>query len=395
MKHKHLLAALCIGMVTMAGIAVVAASQSETSVTNHITTSVVNIDLETYAQKGNGLIPVDEDSGPQMLMPGMKISHIPRITNKAIDCYIRASVDITSKYEVERPITEEDISGFSEGWVQRGEYYYYTNVFRSNQSTDLFDTITVPAEWDTKYDKDDKVVDHYTMNDWDITVKIDAIQSENFNPDFESQTPWGEEGKDYEIQECIHEDGYDVTTFKAISDAELSVVYEGDSKKLIASPEDFFSGFATLTPGDSMDGTFTMKNDAEKEQAFYFKTEVLEPDNDLLDKMQLTITADGKQVYSGPLNSKDLKEYIELCKLEKGKDQKVTFQVSMPKELDNKYTLNTGKVKWYFKTVAEEKGTEKTAPVRTGDKLSVEAIIWAAVLVIAVVFLIVMKKKRK
>lgn len=49
MKHKHLLAALCIGMVTMAGIAVVAASQSETSVTNHITTSVVNIDLETYA----------------------------------------------------------------------------------------------------------------------------------------------------------------------------------------------------------------------------------------------------------------------------------------------------------------------------------------------------------
>ena len=144
-----------------------------------------------------------------------------------------------------------------------------------------------------------------------------------------------------------------------------------------------------------MDGTFTMKNDAEKERAFYFKTEVLEPDNDLLDKMQLTITTDGKQVYSGPLNSKDLKEYIELCKLEKGKDQKVTFQVSMPKELDNKYTLNTGKVKWYFKTVVEVKGTEKPAPVRTGDKLSVEALIWAAVLVIAVVFLIVMKKKRK
>ena len=50
-------------------------------------------------------------------------------------------------------------------------------------------------------------------------------------------------------------------------------------------------------------------------------------------------------------------------------------------------------MKWYFKTVAEEK--ERPAPVKTGDKLSVEAIIWAAVLVIAVVFLIVMKKKRK
>ena len=316
MKHKRILAALCIGTVTMAGIAVGAASQSETSVTNHITTSVVNIDLETYAQKGNGIIPVDEDSDPLIIMPGMHISRIPRITNKAIDCYIRASVDITSKNKVECPITEEDISGFSDDWVQRGEYYYYTNIFETNQSTDLFDTITVPAEWDTKYDKDGEVADYYTMNDWDITVKIDAIQSENFNPDFESQTPWGEEGKDYEIQECIHEDGYDVTTFKAISDAELSVVYEGDSQKLIASPEDFFSGFATLTPGDSMDGMFTMQNDAEKEQAFYFKTEVLEPDNDLLDKMQLTITTDGKQIYSGPLNSKDIKEYMELCKLE-------------------------------------------------------------------------------
>ena len=162
MKHKRILAALCIGTVAMAGIAVGAASQSETSVTNNISTSIVNIDLETYTQEDDDVIPVDEDSGPLMLMPGMKISHIPRITNKAIDCYIRASVDITSKYEVERPITEEDISGFSEDWVQRGEYYYYTNVFRSNQSTDLFDTITVPAEWDTKYDKEDNVCLLYT-----------------------------------------------------------------------------------------------------------------------------------------------------------------------------------------------------------------------------------------
>ena len=47
MKHKRILAALCIGTVAMAGIAVGAASQSETSVTNNISTSIVNIDLET------------------------------------------------------------------------------------------------------------------------------------------------------------------------------------------------------------------------------------------------------------------------------------------------------------------------------------------------------------
>lgn len=399
MKHKKLICSLCICTLAVASaIGVWAINKSEVSVVNNISTSIVDIDLKTYTEEDNKIIPIEEKQKPLVVMPATKISQIPRISNKAIDCYIRATIDIENKNNVDYPITVDNLSGFTDDWIKNGEYYYYTKIFTTGSTVDLFDTITVPEEWDTQYEGGkEEIKDYYTQNAWDVTVKVDAIQSNNFTPDFENSNPWGEEGKDYEIQECIHEDGYDVTTFRAVTPSELSVVYEGDSQKLITSQDDFFSGFATLTPGDEIEGIFTLRNTADSKQTYFFKTEVLEPDNDLLNQMELTITTttDGKQVYSGSLNSKELKEYMELCKLGKGKSENVSFRVSVPKELDNQYTLNTGKVKWYFKTTAEEKEIDKPAPVKTGDALFVENIIWAIVLVVAVIFLIVMKKKGK
>lgn len=401
MKHKKIITALCIStLAVVSAVGVWALTEAEISVVNNISTSIVDIELDNYTKIGDEIVPIEEREEPLVVMPAMEISQIPRISNKAIDCYVRASIGIENKNDVENPITIDNISGFSDDWIKHGEYYYYTKVFTTGSTVDLFDTITVPEEWDTKYivnedTKEEEIKDYYTQNAWDVTVKVDAIQSQNFKPDFENESPWGEEGTDYEIQDCIHEDGYDVTSFKAVTPSELSVVYEGDSKKLISSPDDFFSGFATLTPGDVMEGTFSLKNTADKNQTFFFKTEVLEPENDLLNKMQLKITADGKEIYSGSLNSQELKEYVELCKLGKDKAQNVNFQVSVPKELDNQYTLNAGKVKWYFKTVAEEKGIDKPAPVKTGDSLFVENIIWVTLLVGAVIFIIIMKKKGK
>lgn len=397
MRHKKIWTALCVSTLAIASaIGVWAINESETSVENTISTSIVDIELENYTKVDKKIIPLEEKEGSLVVMPGMKISQIPRITNKAINCYVRASIAIDNKNNVNHPITVENISGFTNDWIKSGSFYYYTKIFETGSTVDLFDTITVPEDWDTQYTEENEIKDYYTKNDWDITVKVDAIQSQNFTPDFEIENPWGEEGKDFEIQECLHEDGYDVSTFKVNTPSELSVIFEGDSKKLIASPEDFFSGFATLTPGDTMDGTFTLKNTADSNQTFYFKTEVMEPENDLLNKIQLAITSEGKKIYSGPLNSKDLKDYMELCKLDKNKAQDIKFQISVPKELDNPYTLNTGKVKWYFKTVADkEKGTEKPAPVKTGDKLSSETLIWGIVLLAGIVIIVITTIKRR
>lgn len=194
-----------------------------------------------------------------MVMPGMRVSQIPKITNRAEACYIRAGIVIDGKEEVEYPLSLDDISGFDEKWVKKEGYYYYKDILKTDECTSLFDTITIPSEWGTKYDNNG-VKDYYTLNDWDITIRVDAIQAVNFTPDFNSDTPWGEDGKDYAIQKCVQDEGYEFNTYQKIEPPEFTVVYEGNSEKLISNSDDFFVGLPRLMPGDKQGGTFIMEN---------------------------------------------------------------------------------------------------------------------------------------
>ena len=231
------------------------------------------------------------------------------------------------------------------------------------------------------------------MNDWDITIKVDAVQAANFTPDLGKEDPWGTEGEDYIIQECIHEDGYELTAYQKWEPLELTVVYEGESRKLIASPEDFFSSLPKLAPGDEKEGVFSMKNKGEKKQDFYFRTEILE-EKDILEKIRLKIDTGGETIYEGPLNAEKLNEYSKLCSLEKGESQDVAFRITVPKELDNRYTLNDCKVKWLFKTAEEP---EHAVPVKTGDTLWQDAMPYILALAGAggLVIAVIRKKRRK
>jgi len=393
MKRKKLGIALSVLLCAIAGAGGIwAFATAETSVTNRLSTSVVDIKLETYKETGEREVPFTEKDRDIQVMPGMAISQIPKITNKAIDCYVRAGISIEGKREVERPLSLEDISGFSKEWVRHGEYYYYTDVLKHGETASLFRTITIPKEWDTRYDADG-VADHYTMNDWDITIEVDAVQAANFTPDLQKEDPWGTEGEDYIIQECIHEDGYELTSYQKREPLEFTVVYEGESKKLIASPGDFFSSLPKLVPGDEKEGVFTMKNKGEKTQDFYFRTEILE-EQDILEKIRLKISIGGETIYEGPLNAGELNQYIRLCSLEKGESQDVAFRVTVPEELDNRYTLNDGKVKWLFRTAEEP---ESLVPVKTGDTLWQDVVPYVLALAGAggLVAAVIRKKRRK
>ena len=393
MKRKKLGIALGVLLCAIAGAGGIwAFAAAETSVTNRLSTSVVDIKLETYKETGEREVPFTEKDRNIQMMPGMVLSQIPKITNKAIDCYVRAGIAIEGKREVERPLSLEDISGFSKDWVRHGEYYYYTKVLKHGEEASLFRTITIPKEWDTQYDADG-VADYYTLNDWDITIKVDAVQAANFTPDLGKEDPWGTEGEDYVIQECIHEDGYELTAYQKREPLELTVVYEGESRKLIASPEDFFSSLPKLVPGDEKEGVFSMKNKGEKKQDFYVRTEILE-EKDILEKIRLKIDTGGETIYEGPLNAEKLNGYSKLCSLEKGESQDVAFRITVPKELDNRYTLNDCKVKWMFKTAEEP---EHAVPVKTGDTLWQDAVPYILALAGAggLVIAVIRKKRRK
>lgn len=355
--------------VSITGIWALAAS--ERSVTNHLSTSVVDIALENYKLvNGKEVLFSNEDKEIQV-MPGMRISQIPKITNKAVDCYVRAGIIIDGKREVERPLSIEDVSGFSDAWVLRGDYYYYTKVLKTERSASLFDTITIPAEWNTMYDENG-VVDYYTQNDWEIRICVDAIQAANFTPDYTGKTPWGTEGTDFTIQKSIHEDGYELNVYDPMEPPEFSVVYEGQSKGLITSQDDFFTGIEELLPGDKKEGTFMMQNKNEERQTFFFRTEVLE-EKAILEHIILRIETGGKNIYEGPLNSRTLDSYMSLCSLETKETQEVTFTLTVPKELDNQYTLNNCKVRWLF---AVGDRPEIVDAAKTGDALFEEVVLF-------------------
>ena len=87
----------------------------------------------------------------------------------------------------------------------------------------------------------------------------------------------------------------------------------------------------------------------------------------------MKIETGGKNIYEGPLNSRTLDSYISLCSLEMKETQEVTFTLTVPKELDNQYTLNNCKVRWVF-TVGD--GPEIVDAAKTGDALFEEVILF-------------------
>ena len=134
-----------------------------------------------------------------------------------------------------------------------------------------------------------------------------------------------------------------------------------------------------------------MKNDGEKSQTFYFRTEILE-EQEILEQILLTIQTGEKTIYEGPLNSRKLQEYVSLCRLEKGETREVRFSIYVPKSLDNKYTLNNCKVKWLFKT--EEK-PQKAGLVKTEDELFQTAVLCVAVCAGAGILVYLLTKKKR
>lgn len=330
-------------------------SASETSAVNKFDTGVVNIEISEFTldEKGKEVPWVDGIE----VMPGMRVSKIPYFTATGNDCYIRVTLTIEEGFDVNHPITIDDLYGISDNWIRIGEYFYYKYPLKTNESIDFFHGFEIPREWDDS-------VNPANVGEWKgvLSVRVDAVQAENFTPDFESTNPW----MDVAIQDSIHKKGYDVNVFKRNKITDLGVIVE-DINRIIVKPNDFFEGFKTMVPGDVLSDEVTIKSKEHCE--VFFSTESLK-DIDLLQEMRLQIVLkkDGaeKVVYDGVLDVK--LDKTSLGVFEKGEKAEMVFTVSMPKELDNQYVLRDAAVKWIFETRHVSNGN----PV-TGDKTSVSS----------------------
>lgn len=325
---------------------------------NKVDTGVVNIEISEYMLNDDGDEVPWEDG--QWVLPGMTVSKIPYFTATGIDCYIRATVDIEEGIDVDQSITVDSLKGISNDWVRVGDYFYYKEPLKTGESVDFFHSFLIPSEWDS----DENLAN---VGDWgfSINVTVDAIQSENFIPDFNSSNPWG----DIIVQESIHKDGYDVNLFTTNSETTMSVVVE-DANNIVVKPKDFFEGFKTMVPGDVL--TDSVKINSKGNYEIFFSSESL-ADIDLLQKLglKLVLVKDVKEVviYDSSLDAEI--DRLSLGKFTNGEEAELIFTVSMPVELDNEYTLRNASVKWSFEVEPYGDGNDNSGDNGTsGDSSS-------------------------
>lgn len=344
-------------------------------VNNHISLGDVNIGLKEYEKRGTTETAY---TNPRKIIPGDTVSKIPRITNYAEPCWIRARVEMENSQSGLEGFREEMLTGISSKWIKRGEYFYYTEILKKRESIDLFQGVKIPEYW----------TEEHSGQELEMTVRAEAVQAVNFKPDFSGMSPWGNQ----KIELCIHEKA-GAPVCRA-PETKLSVEFNGEAHRLLAVPGDFFINMGTAMPGDEFEDTVTVSNTTDQEAEIFFRTEVSEQNQESLEVLQgiqLSVRMDGKTLYQGTLDSPELKKNQSLGSFSPDEAGKLQFSLSIPEEWNNSYALREADVKWIF-TVNEDEvpegenssgggtalsrtgNTESFDPVKTGDETEIQGV---------------------
>lgn len=315
-----------------------------------INTGIVDIEIREYILS-DGETPYDENE--QKVNPGEKISLIPKIHNLGENCYIRIKV----KYINEQINFENYVEGFSNDWEKNGEYYYYKNVFNSNDIIKIFDKIKIPENID-------EITDNKKIK---LEIIAEAIQEKNINKElglaerWDGITPTKTTGSSYDIN----------TNGKTI------IIYEDDTNESVFVKNTFLENIKRIMPGDVFSDYVEIKNKHKSKASFYFKTELETEDAievELLNRLNLTVkNSKGEVVYNGKVL---INTPIQLGEYDVNEYDKLEFKVEVPIDLDNKYVVLSPDVKFIFSGKYEnetnnETTNDNTLNPKTGDNINV------------------------
>ena len=138
-----------------------------------------SIIIETSTDKDNTIVEVPASGND------VKLNYTIKVSENSADAYVRFKIE-GADYE--------DIQVAN--WIKKGEYYYYTQGVATGES------ITIPITL--------KISGNNTLNEKELTVNIDtdAVQYNNFTPDFSSDNPWGDIDIGYKSDETIKKTSY-------------------------------------------------------------------------------------------------------------------------------------------------------------------------------------------
>lgn len=379
---------VCSGILFCAGAGFLYA-RPWTAVTNHLQTDIVDISMVEYQQEktADGIVrtPWKDD---RAILPGDRISLIPEITNQGADCYVRARVTCSGG------LKDLDLVpfGMQEDWfLAEDGYFYYKDVLSEKSSTELFSGVTVS----------DAVNDEVAGTKGYLSIWVDAIQSRNFTPEFQSENPWG----NVKILKNQKNSGSHIRVMTEAEKQEFQILWQGDMKKLITNADDFFANLPELLPGEVLTDQICVSNPSDMPMEIYFRSDAPETGHALLAQIGLKIELQnqGKRqlIYDGNLQANDLKEEISLGTVQANEEAEFVYTLSVPKTLDNQWTLLNEDVTWYFSTESMQQENTKSAhmaisnTVKTGDTLPKTCMVVAVISFIVCMILLPCQERRQ
>ncbi len=308
------------------------------SIKNDINTGAVSIELQEYTIS-DGKEVLYNDGDEQSVVPGQVISLIPRITNSGDSSYIRAKLSYTSDNNNAKNVAESYIDNSDKNWEKHGEYWYYKKMLEPGEKIDIFKNLTIPNDISNEYQG--KILQ--------LNIVVEAIQSENFNPNFNSDSPWN----------GINAEKATVNSYKMDKiqmSSNVKIEYENRAELYMNVPDNFFSKLGHILPGDVITQEVKINNTTSDEVEYFVSTKKADglsvEENELLEKLNLNISVDDKTIYDGKVYDLDK---VSIGKYKSKASQSIKFTITVSSELGNDYTNLNASMNWKFAVSAKEK----------------------------------------
>ena len=316
-----------------------------------ISTSYVDIKIEEY-RDGNPYTEVDEH-----VMPGQDVPLNAVVHNLGMDCYIRFSITYTIGSDSYN--ASDYIVGDYQNWTLNGDYYYYGSIVPKDDVVSLFDNIHIPEDLSMD-SSDERIVVH---------IIVEAIQAKNFDNNWD----------DVVIEKAIDR------SYSIDSEGKSEIIYENNAERYIQLENGFFDNLGELLPGDSLTDKITIYNSSNNRIKYYLsidKNSLSDEEIALLDHVHLVIkNGQGNIIKEGKLT--DIQKFL-IGTYNHGDREDITFDLSIPPDLDNNFSKIATKIVWIF-SVDEESNNPNTWDLKYD--LSITLFLFSAAGLIIVMFL--------
>lgn len=189
------------------------------------------------------------------------------------------------------------------------------------------------------------------------------------------------------------------------------VIYSGDAGEFIFSPgseyspTDLFSEMKDVMPGDSIQETLKIRNDASnkvKIKIYMRSLGAQEGSEEFLSQLHLTVSKNEESEMAYMFDASAEKatladEWIYIGTLYSGGETEMSITLDVPTSLDNRFKNAVGYLEWEFMVEEHEVEPDDPKPPYTGDEEMLA--LWIGVFVLSlaliVVLLVMYRKKDK